>query len=238
MHTASASFRRFATVLLCACVLCGTGLASSIRSVSATAGSNSCSQAGTTTAGCNVSLSGNPNGPATASGLAIATWDTPGGRLEATSDGFGPSTSATASVSYSNMLIVTGASGSGDLVIQFDGFQNTLSSAPGTASVSPRSVTLGANSTSLTFPLSPGSYSATLPVSFGVFGSLTVSFLRFGERNHVSRRHVRDRECGRGSFSFSTFVVTDANGAPISGASVGFIPEPATFALLLLPFRC
>lgn len=231
MRTTLASLHRFAMLSLCAAAVCATGSGSSITtSASATAGTSACNQTGTTMASCNVNTPGDPNGPETATANATATWDS-GGRLEAVSDAYGLTSSA-ASVSYSNMFIVTGASGSGDLTIQFTGFQDILSQSPAGGTVSPLTVTVGGNSTNVTFPLS-GTFSATLPVNFGVYENFAVTFsdTAFGTMFFDSTYGRGDADAAL--LSFPTFVVTSFTGAPIPGATVEFVPEPTTFGLLV-----
>lgn len=231
MRILAASFRRIATVLLCGSFVSVAGLATTTGSISATAGANSCSQSGANVS-CNVSAPGNTlSGPVTASASVIDTWDYGGGKLEVTTDGYGFGTSATGSVSYSNMLIVNGASGSGDLTFNFTGFEDILSAPPAGGMVSPLTVKLGANSTTVNFPGS-GSFSATLPVTFGVLVPFTISF-----SDSASGTMFMNETYGRGDAdaaltTFPTFVVTSVTGAPIP-ATVGIAPEPQTFGLLV-----
>jgi hypothetical protein len=227
MRTNVVRLQRFAGLPLCVFGLCATGLASSIISVSGTASPNTCSQ---TSGAANVSCSV-ANGQSTASGLGIATWETPGGRLEATSDAVG-SASSTASVSYSNTLIVTGASGSGELTIQFMGFQDIFSQSPAGGTVSQLMVTVGANSTAVTFPFTNSAFTATLPVTFGVFLPFNVSFSDTAQGTIFMGGLVGHGNGDAVLLNFPNFVVTNSAGAPIPG-TVEFVPEPAAFGLLL-----
>lgn len=203
--------------------------AGSIASVSASADSATCSRSGPASATCSVSF---PVGSQTAS--ATDTW--PSGRLEATADGFGPNTSALANLVFSSSLIVTGVTGSGDLQIVFSGFQMNTLNSPGRASVSPVDVHLGSFSSNATLPNgSPGTFSVVGPITFDSATPFTVAFQAnaAGTFFHDGTFALNDAD---GILEFPTFVVSDTSGKVIPGASVSFVPEPASWLSAALGF--
>ncbi len=205
--------------------------AGSMASVSASADSATCSQSGLTSAACSVSF---PVGSQTESAAASATDTWAPGRLEATADGFGPNTNALANVAFSNSLIVTGASGSGDLQIIFSGFQMNTLNSPGGASVSPVGVSLGSFSRSAALPNgSPGNFSVVAPVTFDSATLFSVAF-----QANAAGTFFHDgtfaRNSADGILNFPTFVVTDSSGKVIPGASVQFVPEPTSWFFVAL----
>ncbi len=222
------------TKLFAPCLLALMGLpafASSVTSASASAGVSSCSQSGSNSAICSASVSVGSQ-TATASASATATW--PSGRLEATADGFGTNTNALAGVMFSNPLIVTGATGSGNLEVIFSGFQTVILNSVGGASVSPLSVTVGSLSTTFTLPNgAPGTFFATEPVSFGTPIPFSAAFqaMASGTFFHDGSFARNDAD---GILVFPTFVVTDSTGKVIPGASVMFTPEPASWLLAVV----
>ncbi len=222
------------TKSLLPCMLAAVGFpmwAGSMASVSAAADSATCSQAGLTSATCSVTF---PVGSQTASASASATDTWPSGRLEATADGFGPNTNALASVAFSNSLIVTGVTGSGDLQIVFSGFQmNTLNSSGG-ASVSPVDVKLGGFSGNATLPNGAlGTFPVVAPITFDSATLFTVAF-----QANAAGTFFHDGAFARndadGILNFPTFIVTDSSGKVIPGASVEFVPEPASWFFVAL----
>ncbi len=222
---------RSSRLLLATTVLSGFALGSSITSVTTAAGTNACSQTGSDTASCTSTTSG-PNGPETSSALAAATWLSPTGSLEAITHANGPLAKASASVSFSAFLIVTGVTGSGNLDVQFSGFQDTSGgNQPGT--VSPVSIMIGTSSQSVTLANgAPAPFTATAPVNFGVLIPFTVSFTdsaagsMFNNGTYIS-------EDADALLLAPTFVVTNSSGGVLPGASVQVAPEPGTLALFI-----
>jgi hypothetical protein len=211
-------------------VICAPVLASTISTVSTAAGTNICNLSGTDTASCTSSTPG-PNGPETASANATSTWLAPGGRLEATTYADGPGTTASASISFSAQLIVTGVTGSGDLDVQFSGFQDTTGGQqPGT--VNPLTVMIDGSSQSVTLPNLPTSpFTVTAPVNFGVAipFSVSISDSAAGSFFHNGTYIAADAD---GVLLEPSFVVTDANGSVLGNGTVEFVPEPGTLGPL------
>ncbi len=221
---------RFALAWVC---LAGTAafpaLADPLSSAFASAGSETCSQFGSSSANCQVTA---PAGSqlAAASAAATATWALDGsGILEATARGFGSNTSGTADVSYSHGLAVTGVSGAGYLQIDFTGFQMELLNSFDGASVSPLTVKVGSYTASATLPSNaPQGFTAVTPITFGSPTSFTVAFgaVASGTFSHNGSFAANDAD---GLLQFPAFVVTDSSGKVLTGTSVEFVPEPASW---------
>ena len=209
-------------------------LGASTATVSATAGPNSCSQSNPFVVNCSVNQAG-VSQTATASGVANATWAPDGtGFLEATANDFGPNTTSFASVFWSLPLMVTGASGSGNLQVTFNGFQMNITTTPGSASVTPGVFTLGAFTTNLTLPNGgPANFSATAPITFNSLTTFSFAFQATASGTFFNNgTYAFDGADGK--VLFPTFLVTNASGAVIPGATVQFAPEPASCLLALL----
>ena len=202
--------------------------ASSLASVSASVGSTTCSQSDPNLASCNVSV---PVGSqtATASGFATATWANRSGRLETTTNGFGPNTSASASVNFTNSLIVTGVTGSGEIQLTFSGFQMNIVNSVNGAFVSPVGIQVGSFVDTAVLPNgSPQTFSVTAPITFDSPTVFAVAFEAFAEGTFFNNGTFAVNNAD-GILQFPTFVVTDANGNILRNASVQFVPEPATW---------
>ena len=217
-----------------ACALGFPVSATSLASVSASVGATTCSQANPNSATCNVSV---PVGSQTASASAVATatWALNGsGTLEATAQGFGSNTIGVANVSFSNPLIVTGVTGSGTLQIVFSGFHMNILNIPGGASVSPVLVSLGGSSTSTVLPNgSPQTFSVTAPITFNSATPFSVAFAANATGTFFNNGTFAMNDAD-GLLQFPTFVVTDSSGNVLRGASVQFVPEPATWFSVVL----
>ena len=209
-------------------VACISMLGSPISTVTATANSTTCSQTGSTGAACSVGSFGVTD---VAESNATATWGFPGGRLEASANGNGSSASASASVSFSGNLIVTGATGSGILVVQFSGFYDPSGPDLADASGSPLSVDIGSAASSLAFPPGvPGTFTTSAPVAFETLIPFSVSFSD-SATGIMFHDGTRGADSADSVLFFPTFLVTDASGLPIGNVNVQFTPEPASLAL-------
>lgn len=216
--------------------------ATSLVSVSATVNDTICNQSNPNSAICDISVPIVPGYLDAVRSEATATWALNGsGTLEAQVRSYGSTTrtgaSGTADVSFSNLLIVTGATGSGTLQILFSGYQasGVVPGDPGQAAVSPVGVSLGSFSTSAALPhgFQPQAFSVTAPLTFN---SPTLFSVAFGANasggfgsdccNYASRAD--------GILQFPTFVVTDSSGNVLRNASVQFVPEPATWFFVVL----
>ena len=208
--------------------------ASSMVGVTAMAGTHGCAQFSVSSASCNVS---SPVGSqtASASAAATATWQPTGsGILEATVNGFGSNTYASADASFSYSIVVTGSTGSGHLQMVFSGFQMNILNTPDGATVFPVNIGVGHFLTSVTLPNgAPQTFSLTAPITFGELNLFNVSLdaIANGTFFHDGTFALNSAD---GIIQFPTFVVTDANGAVLSNASVQFVPEPATWFFVAL----
>ncbi|MBV8710115.1 MAG: PEP-CTERM sorting domain-containing protein [Acidobacteriaceae bacterium] len=208
--------------------------ASSLASASASAGANSCSQSDPNSASCNVSLIVGSQ-TARASAFANAGWTlSESGTLETTTSGFGSNTSANASVNFTNSLIVTGVTGSGEIQLVFSGFQMNVVNSVNGAFVSPVGIQVGSFATAAILPNgSPQTFSTTAPITFGSPTVFAVAFEAFAEGTffHDGTFAINNAD---GVLQFPTFVVTDASGNVLRNASVQFVPEPSTWFFLVL----
>ena len=208
--------------------------ASSLASASASAGANSCSQSDPNSASCNVSLIVGSQ-TARASAFANAGWTlSESGTLETTTSGFGSNTSANASVNFTNSLIVTGVTGSGEIQLVFSGFQMNVVNSVNGAFVSPVGIQVGSFATAAILPNgSPQTFSITAPITFGSPTVFAVAFEAFAEGTffHDGTFAINNAD---GVLQFPTFVVTDASGNVLRNASVQFVPEPATWFFVAL----
>ncbi len=217
------------------CLLLAAGsypaAATSFTSAAASFGATMCNQSGTTSAVCNVNGTvGSQTARASASATSSWTSSAPG-VLEATASGFGEGTSAQAAVSYSNLLMVTGATGSGDLQINFVGFQDNIVNIPAGASVSALTVGVGSSSTTATLPGGgPTAFSVVLPIAFNtpVLFSASFSATATGTFFHDGTFALDEAD---GILQFPSFAVTSVTGLAIPGATVSFVPEPASWVL-------
>jgi hypothetical protein len=227
------------TKFLSACILFAAAgfpvSASSIASVSASLGSNTCSQSLPGSASCDVFGTANSPGGAYGMSLAPVLW----GRFPFFSDievnirAYGANANASASSSYSDQFRVTGVSGSGSILLAFSGFQIFTLALPGTSSVSPFSVSISSFSTAVTLPvnITHQLFFVTAPINFGTLTSFNVSLTATASSTAYSGAYVYNG--GIAAISSPAFTVLDANGNIIPNASVEFIPEPATWFLLL-----
>jgi hypothetical protein len=213
-----------------------TASADSIASVSGAVGDTTCSQSNANSATCLISKPIYDEAH-TLSANATATWaPNESGTLEAQVRTAGTDASGSANVSFSDLLTVTGAAGSGTLQIFFSGSQTIVhrSGIPGQASVSQFGMSLGSFSTSVALPNAPQTFSVTAPILFGSPTSFNVAFGAAASGGFVNDSAVFFSSAD-GMLRFPTFVVSDANGNVLPNASVQFAsPEPGTWSLIAL----
>jgi hypothetical protein len=220
---------RLSTVLLSLSAASRAVLGLPISTVNATANSTTCTQTGSINASCSV---GSPVLGDAATALATATWGLPAGRLETIVSGTGFSGTASASVTFSGDLVVTGSSGTGNLTVQFSGFHDPNGPDLADTSVSAIAVDIGGTARSLTFPGGlPSTFSATAPVTFETLIPFSVSFSdsATGIMFHDGTRGTNSEDA---VLFFPAFLVSNANGQPIGNVHVQLTPEPASLVLI------
>ncbi len=204
--------------------------ASSIASVSASLGSNTCSQSAPDAAHCN--LSGTASAPGNVEATASASPDL--GLVDLDLYVQGANANAFAGINDSNFLRVNGVTGSGSIQANFYGYDGTYINVPGAGSISPVSVTVGSFSTTFTMHRvsTDNTYPVIAPIDFGVLTPFTVSLT--GTVSSTAYDSVYANS-GFVNLFAPTFTVFDANGNVLPNASVEFyIPEPATSVFVAL----
>jgi hypothetical protein len=195
-------------------------------------GSQTCYQSGPASASC-----AQTQGPDTVGSSATSNITTTSGLLDVvvnamhSAGGFNNSPAGTAAASFSEILVVTGGSGSGILVANFFGFDDLAGSGPlPTAPV--LMLQLGSTNSAYTPNGTPGSFSFSTPFTFGTDidfdGSIGASAQApFLMMNAASSANVE------GKVTFTGFTLVGANGQPIGGTVV-FTPEPSSLILVAM----